>query len=98
MRLPRLTKELFSRRVSTLFRRQRLWTWQNAVALPLSPRLFRPSAQALKLAATANAELVEGNRHRDRFWGVWGDKGQNWLGRILMEVRAELANDPGAST
>jgi hypothetical protein len=53
---------------------------------------------AQKLAATANAELVEGNRHRDRFWGVCGGEGQNWLGRILMEVRAEFANSLGAST
>jgi ribA/ribD-fused uncharacterized protein len=53
---------------------------------------------ARKLAATADAELVEGNRHGDRFWGVCGGEGQNWLGRILMEVRAELANGLGAST
>ena len=53
---------------------------------------------AKKLSATGNAELVEGNRHRDRFWGVCGGKGQNWLGRILMEARAELANSLGAST
>src|SRR5690349_22509303 len=36
---------------------------------------------AQKLVATANADLVEGNRHRDRFWGVCGGEGQNWLGR-----------------
>ncbi len=53
---------------------------------------------AQKLLATVNAELIEGNRHRDRFWGVCGGKGQNWLGRILMEVRAELAYGLGAST
>ena len=52
---------------------------------------------ARKLVATANADLVEGNRHGDRFWGVCGGKGQNWLGLILMQVRAELANGPGVS-
>jgi ribA/ribD-fused uncharacterized protein len=50
-----------------------------------------------KLAATADAGLVEGNRHGDRFWGVCQGEGQNWLGRVLMEVRAELAKCPGAS-
>jgi ribA/ribD-fused uncharacterized protein len=50
-----------------------------------------------KLLATGDAELVEGNQHRDRFWGVCGGEGQNWLGRILMELRAELANRPGAT-
>jgi ribA/ribD-fused uncharacterized protein len=53
---------------------------------------------AQKLTATANTELVEGNRHGDRFWGVCKGEGQNWLGRVLMEVRAELANGLGAST
>jgi N-glycosidase YbiA len=53
---------------------------------------------AQKLAATADAELVEGNQHRDRFWGVCKGEGQNWLGRILMAVRAEFANSLGTST
>lgn len=42
------------------------------------------------LLATADAELVEGNWWGDRFWGVCKGSGQNWLGKILMEVRDEL--------
>ena len=44
-----------------------------------------------KLLATDDAELVEGNNWNDRFWGVCRGKGQNELGKILMKVRAELA-------
>lgn len=41
------------------------------------------------LLATEDATLVEGNTWSDYFWGVCRGKGQNWLGKILMEVRDE---------
>lgn len=46
-----------------------------------------------KLLATGDRELVE-NSWRDDFWG-WGPNrnGQNWLGKLWMEVRAELRID-----
>lgn len=49
-----------------------------------------------KLLATGDAELIEGNNWNDRFYGAVYDTtknewtGENHLGRILMEVRAEL--------
>lgn len=46
----------------------------------------------VRLLATREAVLVEGNDWGDTFWGV-DEKtgvGQNWLGRILMEVRTTL--------
>ena len=42
-----------------------------------------------KLIQTGNAELVHGNIHRDTFWGIYGGKGENMLGKILMEIRDE---------
>lgn len=48
-----------------------------------------------KLLATGDRELVE-NSWRDDYWG-WGPNrdGQNMLGKLWMEVRAELrAGDP----
>ena len=42
------------------------------------------------LLKTGDEELVEGNYWGDRFWGVCGGDGDNWLGRLLMEVRREL--------
>lgn len=39
-----------------------------------------------KLVSTEGCELIEGNNWGDRFWGVDG-KGENVLGRILMEIR-----------
>ena len=42
------------------------------------------------LLATGSFELVE-DSVSDAFWGIGSDgQGQNWLGRILMEVRADL--------
>lgn len=45
-----------------------------------------------KLRATGDQPLVEGNTWGDRFWGVCRGEGENHLGRILMEVRAEMSN------
>lgn len=42
------------------------------------------------LLDTGDAELIEGNHWHDCFWGVCQGRGENWLGRILMEVRDEL--------
>lgn len=43
-----------------------------------------------KLLATGDAELVEYARS-DSYWGCGADgSGKNMLGRILMEVQAEL--------
>ena len=43
-----------------------------------------------KLLATGDAELIEGNTWGDRIWGVYQGQGENRLGKILMQVRAEL--------
>lgn len=43
-----------------------------------------------RLLATGDAELVEDNAWNDTFWGVCRGRGQNHLGRILMEVRDGL--------
>ncbi|MGN6106824.1 MAG: NADAR family protein [Kofleriaceae bacterium] len=45
---------------------------------------------AAQLIATGDSELVEGNTWGDTFWGVCRGVGENWLGRILMDVRRDL--------
>lgn len=42
------------------------------------------------LLATGDEELVEGNTWGDTFWGVCRGEGQNWLGKLLMQVREEI--------
>lgn len=44
-----------------------------------------------KLLATGTEELVEGNSHGDRFWGVCHGNGENHLGKTLMMVRRHLS-------
>lgn len=52
---------------------------------------------AERLIGTGEEELIEGNKRKDNFWGVYPPPphgtGQNWLGRILMETRTAL-QDP----
>lgn len=45
------------------------------------------------LLATEDVELIEGNNWNDTFWGVCRGKGQNMLGKILMEVRKEVSKE-----
>lgn len=45
------------------------------------------------LLGTGNTQLIEGNNWGDQFWGVCRGVGQNWLGRILMDVRSILQNE-----
>lgn len=52
-----------------------------------------------KLWATGDAELIEGNVWHDKFWGVCicedcGGKGENQLGKLLMEIREGLVQLP----
>lgn len=42
------------------------------------------------LLKTGKSQLVEGNWWGDRFWGVCEGKGENMLGKLLMEIRTEL--------
>lgn len=47
---------------------------------------------AKELSLTGRAELVEGNYWGDTYWGVSNNtgEGENWLGKLLMEVRDAL--------
>lgn len=51
-----------------------------------------------KLLQTGDRELIE-DSWRDSFWG-WGEdhKGQNWLGKLWMQVRAELTRPSAAGS
>lgn len=56
---------------------------------------FQYPSLAKRLIATYPMELQEGNTWGDKFWGVDLESGvgENHLGKILMEVRAELCAD-----
>lgn len=47
------------------------------------------------LLATDDAKLIEGNTWNDTTWGVCRGRGQNLLGKILMEVREECRHEEG---
>lgn len=55
----------------------------------LQAKFLEPELRQL-LLDTDEAVLEEGNTWGDVFWGTCGGKGENHLGRLLMEVRAEL--------
>lgn len=42
-----------------------------------------------KLNATGERPLVEGNTWGDTYWGVCRGRGENHLGKILMQIRTE---------
>lgn len=52
---------------------------------------FSNADLAQKLKATGDQELIEGNDWGDNFWGVCDSTGKNMLGKLLMQVREEIA-------
>ena len=53
-----------------------------------------------KLIATGDAELIEGNNHWDRYWGVCRGEGQNKLWKLLIDKkmnRTDLKDASGIS-
>ena len=45
-----------------------------------------------KLLDTKNEELIEGNTWNNKYWGVCNGKGKNILGKILMNLRANISS------
>lgn len=75
----------------------RIKNWQD-VSLDIMHQLvlykFTHNPELRKqLLATGDAMIIEGNAWHDTFWGVCDGVGQNHLGKILMDVRAQLANE-----
>jgi ribA/ribD-fused uncharacterized protein len=60
---------------------------------------FKRNADLRKqLLATGDSELIEGNVWGDTYWGVCQGKGENHLGKLLMEVRQELQEGEDGSS
>lgn len=51
---------------------------------------FSSPELALRLVWTGEAELVEGNWWNDTYWGVCKGRGENRLGKLLMDLRNVL--------
>lgn len=60
---------------------------------------FQDPILAAKLLKTGDKILLEGNDWNDTFWGVdlQTKHGRNMLGRILMNIRRQLINNPTLS-
>ncbi len=66
--------------------------WNDKLKIEIMQKLVRQKFEdnfelAMRLVATGDAELIEGNWWGDKFWGQCEGVGDNWLGKILMEVR-----------
>lgn len=70
------------------------------VMLRLLRARFEKEPYRSMLLATDDAYLEEGNTWHDQYWGSctctrhWQAEGQNWLGKLLMQVREELRGGP----
>lgn len=63
------------------------------VMLDLLRQKFNEPRMRASLLSTKSAELIEGNWWGDTFWGVCNGVGENWLGKLLMQVREEIRNE-----
>lgn len=62
----------------------------GAMYVVVQSKFFQNPELAELLRSTGDADLLEENSWGDRFWGVSGAGGENWLGVILAAVRDEL--------
>jgi ribA/ribD-fused uncharacterized protein len=67
-------------------------TVRVSVMKMLLEKKFSDKVLRSELLATGDAELVEGNYWNDTFWGVCRGRGENWLGKLLMEIRSSFRN------
>jgi len=58
----------------------------------LADKFTRHPDLGARLVATGTRRLVEANTRGDRFWDVCDGRGHNRLGRLLMDLRAQLAH------
>src|SRR5262249_35249587 len=66
------------------------------VMLEINRLKFAHDPLRAMLLGTGDVALVEGNTWHDNFWGTClcakcGNRGENHLGKILMQIRRELA-------
>jgi len=72
------------------------WDWERVkddiMEEVVRAKFTQNPALLQKLLNTGDAQLIEGNRWRDSYWGVdlTTGQGENHLGQILMKLRAEL--------
>lgn len=59
----------------------------------LNSKFTQNSGLRSKLLATGDEYLEERNDWYDVFWGTYLGKGENMLGKLLMELREELTNE-----
>lgn len=65
------------------------------VMLELLRQKYRLPELRTLLLQTGDAVLVEGNTWGDTYWGMCNGVGENWLGRLTMQVRDEIAQGLG---
>lgn len=67
-----------------------------AIMYNLLKQKFTQEPFRTNLLGTRNENIVEGNRWNDTFWGVdikaTPNVGENWLGRLIMDIRTKLKN------
>lgn len=64
---------------------------KRAIMLELSLQKYIHNEDCREwLLDTGNAELIEGNHWGDTYWGVCNGRGENHLGKLLMQVREIL--------
>lgn len=67
--------------------------WEDVkhdIMLAVLDAKFSVPSMAELLKATGQEELIEGNWWGDTHWGVCNGVGENWLGKLLMQVRETL--------
>jgi ribA/ribD-fused uncharacterized protein len=68
-------------------------TMKVTIMRALLVQKFRNPCLRKALFETGSKQLIEGNSWGDTFWGVCNNKGENILGKLLMEIRITIRED-----
>lgn len=63
---------------------------KNDIMLAVLDAKFSAPDLRYRLLQTGKQELIEKNWWGDTYWGVCNGVGENWLGKLLMQVREGL--------
>ena len=88
---PRLSKKSWFRKRPQDFRADWEQVKVDEMRIALRAKFTQHTPLRLSLLATGSAKIIE-DCSTDFFWGVGEDgSGENWLGRLLMALRTDLA-------
>lgn len=83
---------VFAKRLGKTCKLRTEWDekFKLAVMKDLLIQKFKDKRMRILLMKTMGSKISHVNNHGDTFWGIYKGKGEDHLGRLLMEIREDI--------